>query len=85
MRFDDIFRPATVENAVENAVGRYNVAPTQQVAIIERTAEQNVARDYALVAGARVGEEHQGQTAVDQRALRQGAVVEAVAFARGEP
>ena len=39
VKFDDIFKPAAVEKAVEKAVGRYNVAPTQQVAIIERTAE----------------------------------------------
>ena len=28
-----------MEKAVENAIGRYNVAPTQQVAIVERTDE----------------------------------------------
>jgi putative SOS response-associated peptidase YedK len=39
VKFDDIFKPATVDKTVEKAVGRYNVAPTQQVAIIERTAE----------------------------------------------
>ena len=39
VKFDDIFKPAAVEKAVEKAVGRYNVAPTQQVAIINRTAE----------------------------------------------
>ena len=39
VKFDDIFKPAAVDQAVEKAVGRYNVAPTQQVAIIERTAE----------------------------------------------
>ena len=39
VKFDDIFKPAAVEKAVEKAVGRYNVAPTQQVAIIDRTAE----------------------------------------------
>jgi putative SOS response-associated peptidase YedK len=41
VKFDDIFKPAAVEQAVEKAVGRYNVAPTQQVAIIERTAEDD--------------------------------------------
>jgi SOS response associated peptidase (SRAP) len=40
VKFDDIFKPAAVEKAVEKAVGRYNVAPTQQVAIITRTAEE---------------------------------------------
>ena len=39
VKFDDIFKPAAAEKAVENAIGRYNVAPTQQVAIIERTDE----------------------------------------------
>jgi putative SOS response-associated peptidase YedK len=39
VKFDDIFNPAAAEKAVENAVCRYNVAPTRQVAIIERTAE----------------------------------------------
>ena len=39
VKFDDIFKPAAAEKAVENAIARYNVAPTQQVAIIERTAE----------------------------------------------
>lgn len=39
VKFDDLFKAAKVEKAVEKAVGRYNVAPTQQVAIIERTAE----------------------------------------------
>ena len=37
VKFDDIFKPAKVEKTVEKAVGRYNVAPTQQVVIIERT------------------------------------------------
>ncbi len=39
VKFDDIFKPAVVDKTVEKAVGRYNVAPTQHVAIIERTAE----------------------------------------------
>jgi putative SOS response-associated peptidase YedK len=39
VKFDDIFKPAAVEKAVEKAVGRYNPPPTQHVAIIERTAE----------------------------------------------
>lgn len=35
VKFDDIFEPAKVEKAV----ARYNVAPTHQVAIIERIDE----------------------------------------------
>jgi putative SOS response-associated peptidase YedK len=40
VKFDDIFKSAAVEKAVARAVGRYNVAPIQQVAIIDRTAEE---------------------------------------------
>ena len=39
VKFDDIFKLAAAEQAVGKAVGRYNVAPTQQVAITKRTAE----------------------------------------------
>jgi putative SOS response-associated peptidase YedK len=71
VKFDDIFKPAAVEQAVEKAVGRYNVAPTQQVAIIERTAEDDRHASTALlVAGAMVGEKHQGKTAVDKTPVR---------------
>jgi putative SOS response-associated peptidase YedK len=37
VKFDGIFKPAAVDKTVQKAVGRYNLAPTQQVAIIERT------------------------------------------------
>jgi putative SOS response-associated peptidase YedK len=49
VKFDDILKPATVEQAVDKAVGRYNVAPIQQVAIIERTAILIRSEPHALI------------------------------------
>ena len=63
--FDDIFKPAAVEQAVEKAVGRYNVAPTQQVAIIERTAEDERRALPRAGRWCHGGRKHQGKTAVD--------------------
>ena len=86
MKFDDIFKPAVVDKTVEKAVGRYNVAPIQHVAIIERTAEGDrhaSTTRWSLVP--RWAKSIKEKTAVDQRPFGQGPDVKAVEVARGAP